>query len=288
MLAHAHQRHTGEGVAAVVSLRSVPFIAAPTVRSLRLRLYARDLTLATATGFVAACGGQSFLLTNHHVATGLNPITGEFLGKHAVHPEYVEVVHNAAGLIGKHVLISEPLYDQAGRGLWREHPVHGKRVDVVALPLTRTAGATLYPHDPWKQDPPVALNVTSDVSVVGFPFGRSSSELALWTRGTVASEINLDHDGLPLYLIDARTRTGQSGSPVVFFARYGMVPLEDGANIVNGGALDLFLGVYSGRISEDSDLGMVWKPNAVIDLLTSGPRTEVRNGNGVDAQDNAP
>ncbi|MGH4019064.1 MAG: trypsin-like peptidase domain-containing protein [Pseudonocardiaceae bacterium] len=261
------------------------FIAAPTVKSLRLRLYARDLTLATATGFVANHGGKSFLLTNHHVVTGQNTITGEFLGKHAVHPEHVEIAHNAAGPIGKHALTSESLYDDAGRGRWLEHPTHGKQVDVVALPLTRTAGVDLYLHDPWKTDPPVALNVTSDVSVVGFPFGRSSSNLALWTRGTVASEINLDHDGLPLYLIDARTRTGQSGSPVVFFARFGLVPLEDGANIVNSGALELFLGVYSGRISEDSDLGMVWKPKAVIDLLATGHRTEVRNGNLTDEPD---
>jgi hypothetical protein len=257
----------------------VTYIAAPTVRSLRLRLYSGDLTLATATGFVVDHGGRSFLVTNHHVVTGQNVLTGEFLGRHAVHPEHVEIAHNASGHVGRHVLISEPLYDDRGRGLWWEHPIHGKRVDVVALPLTSTAGADLYPHDPWATNPPVALHVTSDVSVVGFPFGRSSNDLALWTRGTVASEINLDHDDLPLYLIDSRTRTGQSGAPVVFFARYGMVPLENGNTMINDGALEVFLGVYSGRISEESDIGMVWKPIAVMDLLAAQHRTDVRNGN---------
>jgi Trypsin-like peptidase domain len=261
---------------------SVPYIAETTVKSLRLRLYARALTLASATGFIVVHGTRPFLVTNHHVVTGLNQITGEFMGKQAVHPEMVEISHHNPGQLGQHVVVSEPLYDQAGRARWLEHPAHGKAVDVVALPLTRTDGVQLYPHDPWKTEPPIALNVTGDVSVVGFPFGRSSNNLALWTRGTIASEINLDHDALPLFLIDSRTRTGQSGSPVVFFARYGMVPLETGAMIINHGTLERFLGVYSGRISEESDLGMVWKPRALIEIIEHQVRSEVRNGNLLD------
>lgn len=97
--------------------------------------------LATATRFVVNRGGRSYLVTNHHVVTGQNVLTGEFLGRHAVHPEHVEIEHNASGRVGKHTLISEPLYDGAGRGLWREHQTHGTRVDVMALPLTSIVGA---------------------------------------------------------------------------------------------------------------------------------------------------
>jgi Trypsin-like peptidase domain len=220
---------------------TVPFVAETTFRSLRLRLYVKELTLGSATGFVVNREKELFLVTNYHVATGLNANTGEFMGKRAVHPEQVEVSHNAEEQLGLHQSVSEPLYDSAGRARWLEHPTLGERVDVVALPLTMTNGVDIYPHDPWSADPPVALNVTSDVSVVGFPFGRSSSDLAIWTRGTIASEFHLDHDDLPLYLIDSRTRAGQSGSPVVFFARFGIVPFENGDSRINNGILERFL-----------------------------------------------
>ena len=50
------------------------------------------------------------------------------------------------------------------------------------------------------------------------PVRPVQQDLAIWTRGTIASEYQLDHDGLLLFLIHSRTRQGQSGSPVVFFA----------------------------------------------------------------------
>ena len=95
----------------------VPYIAETTVKSLRLRLYARALTLASATGFIVVHGTRPFLVTNHHVVTGLNQMTGEFMGKHAVHSEMMEISHHKLGQVGQHVVVSEPLYDRlAGLG----------------------------------------------------------------------------------------------------------------------------------------------------------------------------
>lgn len=82
----------------------------------------------------------------------------------------------------------------------------------------------------------------------------------MWVQGTIATEPELDFDGLPRFLIDSRTRQGQSGSPVLAYYSGGAVPMADGSTAIMGGPMEQFLGVYSGRINDQSDLGYVWKP----------------------------
>jgi len=36
------------------------------------------------------------------------------------------------------------------------------------------------------------------------------------------------------------------------------------------GAIYKFLGIYSGRINAESDLGLVWKTSVILDLLDAG------------------
>jgi hypothetical protein len=45
--------------------------------------------------------------------------------------------------------------------------------------------------------------------------------------------------------------------------------MEDGSTAMFAGAVTKFLGVYSGRINAESDLGIVWKAQVVADLLAS-------------------
>ncbi|MFT2214699.1 hypothetical protein ACLJYM_22860 [Rhizobium giardinii] len=65
----------------------------------------------------------------------------------------------------------------------------------------------------------------------------------------------MDYNDLPQFLVDCRTRPGQSGSPVVA-VRNGMIHRKNG-NIEMGGYASELLGIYSGRISENSDIGIV-------------------------------
>ena len=69
-----------------------------------------------------------------------------------------------------------------------------------------------------------------------------------------------------MFLIDCRTRKGQSGSPVIRYRNGGgYVAHDNDIEVVS--PLSQFLGVYSGRINEDSDLGTVWKSHLVSELL---------------------
>jgi hypothetical protein len=54
------------------------------------------------------------------------------------------------------------------------------------------------------------------------------------------------------------------------FARPPGAPISDGDERPTSGFAEEFLGVYSGRINAESDLGFVWRPSAVRDIIEKG------------------
>jgi hypothetical protein len=250
--------------------------------------------MSTATGFIASSPGGPVLITNRHVVTGRHNVTGEPLLKsgqlpweldirhHEDHPE-VPTSPGSGGYASTRVQRTEALYDHDGNPRWIEHPVHGPRFDVVALPLRQLDRVKLLPI----VDPPTPLRIkiapADPISIVGFPFGIDAGEgLAIWLSGYIASEPAIDAwENLPIMLVDARTREGSSGSPVYAFRSSGLINLEDDAGIQKKSAIVAkpgwrFLGVYSGRLQPDSDVGIVWKRSAVDELLRAVPLPAVR------------
>ena len=144
----------------------------------------------------------------------------------------------------------------------------GTKVDVAALRVTAPPDAQIFPIS-WRSPIPLAQRVGIPAKVVGYPFGvRINEHLPVWATGHIASEPEVDVDGLPLMLIDCRTRRGHSGSPVLLhYPRGIMYPHEDGAASVSDADVSRLLGIYSGRISVGSDVGRVWKLSAVVDIL---------------------
>ena len=163
------------------------------------------------------------------------------------------------------------LFHEPGVPAWREHPQHRGAVDVVALPIPAPPTGDSFAHPVPAWPPRVVLPVTSRVSVVGFPQGISVAErVAVWTTGFAASEVDLPVDDLPLFLIDAATREGQSGSPVLWYNARGRILTTAGSLIDNGSEHADLLGVYSGRLRRDSTLGRVWRADAVARIVTDG------------------
>ena len=244
-------------------------IQLPSIQSLFLQARVNGTGLSTATGFVVLANGRPCLVTNRHVVTGRNNITGVPLSSTGAVPTELVVLQNRKAKLGEWLGCVEPLYS-AGAPLWTEHPTLRDAVDVVALPLASLTDVELYPYDPASPGPNVAVSPAEPVSVVGFPFGvRSGGAMAVWATGFVATEPDIDHEGLPQFLIDCRARPGQSGSAVIAHRTGGAVALDDGNTSVFAGPVTRFLGVYSGRINEQSDLGIVWKLSALNAILTS-------------------
>jgi hypothetical protein len=137
-------------------------------------------------------------------------------------------------------------------------------------------------YDEPQADDDLYADVSHPVSVLGFPFGRTGGlgYLPIWSKGWIATELDVDFDGRPSFLIDSRTRKGQSGSPVIVYNSPGdQAAMHSGHLLLAPGEMVRLLGVYSGRINDQSDLGHVWKAEALIDIVTGGT---VGNGDLVD------
>lgn len=225
--------------------------------------------LATGTGFVMLQGGRPYLVTNWHNLAGRNPTTGQPLSKTGGVPDEVIIMHNQKGRLGNWIPRAEPVLDNHVP-LWMEHPKYGSKVDVVALPLTNLDDVELYPYSLAHAGPDIAVPPADVLSIVGFPFGLTGGgALAIWATGFMATEPDIDQFGLPAFLVDCRGRPGQSGSAVIAHRNGGAVALADGGTGMFSGPITKFLGIYSGRINDQSDLGIVWKLSAISEILQS-------------------
>lgn len=246
--------------------------------SIFIKMFFNDVELASGTGFCVRKGDLAFLVTNRHNVTGRHQDTDKPLDeKYAALPNrlvaHLKTGPGAAGWIEhKMDLYADPA--EMTQPLWREHPTLGGKADFVALPMRVNTGprAMLWPYDPHRPGEMIALTPTDVVSVVGFPFGLHNAGaggevMAIWATGFIATEPSVDHDGLPMMLIDCRSRQGQSGSPVIAYRPSGFVPTEDGNSSVFMEPVYRFLGIYSGRINKESDLGKVWKASAIAELV---------------------
>lgn len=242
-------------------------ISQPSVQSLIIRMRFGTQDLSTGTAFVVNGLYGPLLITNRHNLTGCHQDTGKPLSKMGGIPDNIIVLHNQARRLGCWVERCEPLFSPDGNPLWHEHPTIGAAADIVALPLTDVGDVEVFPYNPFNPGPDVAVLPGEVLSVVGFPFGLTGGgALAIWATGFVASEPSLL--GQPTFLIDCRSRQGQSGSAVIAHRGGGMVSMADGSSAVFSGPVTRFLGVYSGRVNSESDLGIVWKASAVAELVS--------------------
>ncbi len=235
--------------------------------------------LAIATGFIMNTARGPCLITNRHNVTGRHWETDKPLSYTCAVPNEVLILQNKNGLSKQNSIRLEwiekveKLFDKNGNPLWLEHPTLKNKADFVALHLTNLEDVAIHPYDSEQTDLNIVVGPSDIVSVIGFPFGlRAGSEaLAVWATGFIASEPDVDYNNLPLMLIDCRSRQGQSGSPVIAHRSPGLISMEraGGGNHLehSSKAMIRFLGIYSGRVKKDSDIGMVWKVSALKELI---------------------
>ncbi len=259
-------------------------------------------SLAYGSAFIFELAGQQFLVTARHNVTGRHWQTGEFLGGYSMSPTHILInllAKPPAGgwrigpsEVGQHIGSAQiklkaflvPLLGEGWKPRWKEHPMFGADMDVVVLPVNFTDDEALVipwttplvearePYEaPWPN-----LAAGQDVFVVGYPDALITGPMfPLWIRGSVASEPYFGYDiadkHLPLMLIDARTRQGQSGSAVMRHRPEGtVITRNDGELGVTTGSVSQLIGVYSGRTSDESDLGFVWRMDEVEVICRDG------------------
>jgi len=197
--------------------------------------------------------------------------------------ELVVLYHRTVVQGGQHLTgwcaVNEPLNDAAGNPRWLEHPT-GRKVDVAAVPVTANSEEVKF--NPLSLDlanTNLFAGVGEPVSIIGYPFGLTGGALLpIWKTGHIASEPDVDYEDLPVFLVDATTREGMSGSPVV--RRFGGFGYRNragfemiGSTTMSAGhsGLTRFMGVYASRLDPDTaEIGMVWKPRTIDEILAAG------------------
>lgn len=232
-------------------------------------------SLGGGTAFFYELDGVRYLVTNWHNVTGLNPLSRECLHPKGGLPDAISIqipcyCEETSSVRFQSFEISLFFDDDRLKPIWWEHPTHKEKVDLVAIPWAFdsegmhviSANSSDISHDSLGMSPGM------DVFTLGFPRLMDGGGLAIWKRGSIATEPGIDVDGLPKILIDTATREGMSGSPV--FAS-GLVSFrETGRQLSSLAIRKRFIGIYSGRVGDDTflaQLGMVWKESAIIETI---------------------
>lgn len=249
------------------------------IASHQIVLYAYARAVGTGTAFVVRVEGIDLLVTNYHVVSGRHPDTGKPLDASGVTPDRVLIPFVRPGSADlRWGYTVQRLVDDGGAPLWVEHPIRGRRIDVVVLPVRPPADCVTIPY-PLEPGPDVALPPASDLAIIGFPEGMAGSGItAIWKAGTIASEPDLADPDRQWFWIDSNTRKGMSGSPVVA-RRFGGALMADGNYNLGTTVVDRTIGVYAGRAFDapDMTLGRVWKWDAVQEVVNAG-RALVQRG----------
>ena len=239
-----------------------------------------DTLLATGTAFFSSVGNRVLLVTNKHNVTGRDTETGKCLDtRNLAIPNNMSVLipitqSRDEGFQCEHWRsFNIPLYVQGNeeRPTWIEHP--DPCVDLVGfkfVPKEANIGSLVLPADGTD----LPMQVGNRINVLGYPFGVSTDNFPIWSTGYVASEPEIDINQKPLMYIDSRTRKGNSGSPVIRVFNPGETLHIDGNSYVAKKPQVYLLGIYSGRIHPESDIGRVWKKRAILELFESAIHVE--------------
>ena len=236
------------------------------VKPLYLETYINTSRTGIATGFVVKRNDSYYLITNWHVVTGRNPYSNRPLSTTGIaDPNILKVWFHAQNL-GNWQPKDIELIDNQGNRLWLEHKL-GREVDVVAVQLEPPSDIKMYEIDLVLADFDLMIYPSEAVSIIGFPEGLTSGgRFPIWKTGHIASDIDIDWSGKSAFLIDATTKSGMSGSPVIA-KRVSIYQTSRGNQIGNAVR---FLGVYSGREIGTSgiEVGLVWKPRVISEILS--------------------
>lgn len=263
-----------------ISIDKNDSLTIPTRKSLYIEMFFDDKKLSSGTAFLLAKNRSSHctLITNRHNVTGRHQETGQCLSRMAAIPNAIVINFHKEG--GGWTSTRLPLYRDDGSPWWIEHPALGKEADVVALNLSWGSDVIKMPYYLETELDRCSMEIepAEPVSVIGFPFGISSSQkYPVWATGFLAQELSLVSEETPVFLIDCRTRPGQSGSPVIAYRPDWHRKKNADSTVITSLQPGIkqweFLGVYCGRVNEQSDLGKVWHVSILEALLDQAEKT---------------
>ncbi|MES2003281.1 MAG: trypsin-like peptidase domain-containing protein [Bacteroidota bacterium] len=233
----------------------------------------KDSTILwNATGFFLKVNSSTYFITNNHVVGGQYYID-EYMSVHKHAPPRDSFPNNIRiriydSLIGGFRWFGLNLFNPQASPkaisfkLDTNDPT--SLLDVVAIPIDVKDTVSLrwtgrYAKESFNTEQ--MLYPSQDLFVIGFPFDYGKANLyPLWKRGTIASE-----PGFNKFYIDATTRQGMSGSPVVY--RSTSVLTKNGFGQYTG-PQTILIGIYSAQ-NYPTEIGLVTKMIDVYNMLAA-------------------
>lgn len=246
----------------------------------RLELLANNHNIGTATGFFLKWQDGWYLVTNWHVFSGREPLTGQ--PKHSTCAVPDTCRYTVVGLYGESLtwttseLSLGSADDQTAR--WFQHPVMGQDCDIAAIPVE--IGTIGYAKDLLNEgghDPEMLIDLGGELFLPGFPLGLSSNgSMAIWKRASLASSLEFGHGISHFFYVDTATREGMSGAPCLAISNWRHYSLDRNtgiAKIIERPLSWRLLGVYSGRRNPsdgfEAQIGIVWRENLIYDIMAA-------------------
>ncbi|WP_424440296.1 hypothetical protein [Microbacterium sp.] len=234
-----------------------------------IEVFAGEDRVGSGTGFIVEGPSGRMLVSNRHVVVGREPETNAYKDPQGRQPTRIRV--SSINELVQTVSVDLNLFDDDRNELWVEHPTYAHRLDLVGLPwphglFTSTATGRMY-----ASGAPVQIRVPAPVIVLGYPlrFHGGVEGLPVAVSGILASTPGLPINGdLPRFLIDSRTRSGLSGAPVIFYSEGAPLINEQGTLSIGSQTQPYeLLGIYSGRIRDDADIGYVITTAAISEMI---------------------
>jgi len=264
--------------------------------------------LSIGSGVIYQHGSDYYIVTAWHNLAGRHSETLRPLSKKLAIPDNV-VVNLAVsipwgGMVTRHSIII-PLVDEE-KSLFYVHPENWPRVDVAAIPFDpkatflselylstgefrdiafspimemQGAGTTdicpvqkyLVPSadviGKWFE----TVEVTEEVFIPGYPHNvKDYYAQPIWKRATIASSVQHGWNREPKFLIDSASKSGMSGSPVLYYSPNGRVQIL-GSTYQFDQDVAILAGIYVGRIGVqgelDPQIGTVWNSSVIDEII---------------------
>jgi hypothetical protein len=164
---------------------------------------------------------------------------------------------------------------------WYQHTLQQNKIDVAVINCgTQLSAFRIFHVNEEASAYDMAITIGAEVFLLGYPLGFSHFiETPIWKRGAIASEPHLEGPtARGRIVVDATTRSGMSGSPVIMRANTHYVA-ESGEVKCSPHASRL-IGVYAsrpmfqGKEPRDTfaEIGYVYKSGYIEEIIKNGSR----------------
>lgn len=264
----------------------------------RLAVFHDAMPLSVATGFfhrvVVNDQPATCLVTNWHVLAGRNSdnpalvlhrtgaLPNRLSARLVLNDQFASYLSLPPDVVHMQEF-SISLYRNDGKAGWHQHPTLKNKIDVALIIMPDMSSKFISVNiDEIATANDMAISIGLDLFVLGYPLGFSHFiDTPIWKRASIASEPHLEgSDAHRRVIVDATTRSGMSGSPVV--ARAYTHYLTESGEVKCSPHASRFIGIYASRPDiqgadereSSAEIGYVYKSGCIGEILqglTLGP-----------------